>query len=300
MGFCHQCGYQLTLGIEKFCPNCGTDLQQQQKTAAIGGRMNNNNNFIGIQHTEGDVFGAGFRGSGNIIGKEVSYTVQGNVYNIINSPPEVQEEFRKINTISTQLDIAQYHGAITTEVDKNIEKKQEVAATRQVAYEFLGEIDRIEKEKGTEIKEIKVGETQISKNELYLKEIILKGNEYYYNKEYKEAIECYDKALEIDPNNTNASVSKGVALHNLGKYDKSIECYDKALEIDPNYADAWYNRACSKVKKGDIDDGLTDLKKAIEIDKEKYVKLAKEDRDFESIRNDDRFKALISDHIQNK
>lgn len=41
---------------------------------------------------------------------------------------------------------------------------------------------------------------QISKNELSLKEIILKGNEHYYNKEYKEAMECYDKALEIDPN----------------------------------------------------------------------------------------------------
>jgi hypothetical protein len=34
------------------------------------------------------------------------------------------------------------------------------------------------------------------------------------------------------------------------------------------------------------------LKKAIEIDKE-YIESAKEDKDFESIRNDERFKALI-------
>jgi tetratricopeptide (TPR) repeat protein len=53
---------------------------------------------------------------------------------------------------------------------------------------------------------------QISKNELSLKEIILKGNEHYYDKEYKEAIECYDKALEIDPKYAKALNNKGIAL----------------------------------------------------------------------------------------
>ena len=58
MRSCHRCGYQLTLGVEKFCPNCGSDLQQ--KTAAIGGRMTNNNESIGIQRTGGDVLVLGF------------------------------------------------------------------------------------------------------------------------------------------------------------------------------------------------------------------------------------------------
>jgi len=31
------------------------------------------------------------------------------------------------------------------------------------------------------------------------KELGLKGNEHFYKKEYEKAIECYDKALEIDP-----------------------------------------------------------------------------------------------------
>jgi tetratricopeptide (TPR) repeat protein len=56
---------------------------------------------------------------------------------------------------------------------------------------------------------------QISKNELSLKEIILKGNEHYYNKEYKEAMECYDKALGIDPNDASAWYNKGLALNKL-------------------------------------------------------------------------------------
>lgn len=62
--------------------------------------------------------------------------------------------------------------------------------------------------------------------------------------------------------------------------------------IKPDYADALYYRACSKVKKAHNKNGLADLKKAIEMDKE-YIELANQDKGFESIRNDERFRALI-------
>jgi tetratricopeptide (TPR) repeat protein len=36
--------------------------------------------------------------------------------------------------------------------------------------------------------------------------------------------------------------TKGLALNNLGKYNEAIEYYDKALQIDPKHADALYNK----------------------------------------------------------
>ena len=36
--------------------------------------------------------------------------------------------------------------------------------------------------------------------------------------------------------------SKGSALYNLGKYNEAIQAFDKAIELDPDYAKAW----CSK------------------------------------------------------
>ena len=56
---------------------------------------------------------------------------------------------------------------------------------------------------------------------------------------YQEAIEHFDKAIELDPNYVDAWYNKGVVLDNLGEHEEAIECYDKALELDPNNADAW-------------------------------------------------------------
>jgi hypothetical protein len=69
--FCHQCGHNLDLGIKKFCPNCGYNLNKGQ-TGMHSFDFSNN---------QGDVFGAGFTGNGNLMGKEIGYTVIRNVIN---------------------------------------------------------------------------------------------------------------------------------------------------------------------------------------------------------------------------
>ncbi|CAD8215554.1 unnamed protein product [Paramecium octaurelia] len=47
----------------------------------------------------------------------------------------------------------------------------------------------------------------------------------------QEAIECFDKAIAINPNNDNAWNNKGFALHNLQQYNYAILCYDQALYL---------------------------------------------------------------------
>ena len=58
------------------------------------------------------------------------------------------------------------------------------------------------------------------------------------SKEHKEAIECYDKALEIEPKNADAWYSKGEYLYNIRKNKEAIECFNKVLELDSNYGSA--------------------------------------------------------------
>jgi len=57
-----------------------------------------------------------------------------------------------------------------------------------------------------------------------------------------ESIECYDKSLQINPNDHITWNNKGGSLHEQGKLNESIECYEKSLQINPNYHIAWNNK----------------------------------------------------------
>ena len=110
---------------------------------------------------------------------------------------------------------------------------------------------------------------------------------------YNEAIEYFDKALEIDGKYAGAWYNKGTTLSVLGRYNEAIECFDKALEIDSNYANAYYNRACSKCRLNRVNECLDDLKMAITLD-ENNIESAKKDEDFNSIKDNEEFKRLLS------
>lgn len=66
------------------------------------------------------------------------------------------------------------------------------------------------------------------------KDLLIEGFTYNANgNRFREAIDCYERALAIDPDFSVAWSAKGVALHNLGRYDEALECYDRALALDP-------------------------------------------------------------------
>lgn len=56
---------------------------------------------------------------------------------------------------------------------------------------------------------------------------------------YEEAIQCYEQAIEIDPNDAVAWSNKGITLGWLGKYEEAIKAADEAIRIDPDFAKAY-------------------------------------------------------------
>jgi hypothetical protein len=173
--YCHTCGCKFSLGTEKFCPECGQNLTQKEV------------NGIGITDTKGDVIGTGINGTGNIIGKEIGYTVQGNVMNLNVSGDNISNEIiaslQKIINTPTQID----QKSLTTDItyDNDIKDKlDETDNTQKQITSLLQEVSNIEKREGTQrIEEIRSENIQISTKELLLKEHILKGDEYYYKKD---------------------------------------------------------------------------------------------------------------------
>lgn len=61
-------------------------------------------------------------------------------------------------------------------------------------------------------------------------------------KRYQEAIDSYDKAIQLNPNYSNVYYNKGNSLRDLKRYQEAIDCYDKAIELNPNDLDAYNNK----------------------------------------------------------
>ena len=78
------------------------------------------------------------------------------------------------------------------------------------------------------------------------------------------------------------------------QYKEAIESFNKTIEIKREYHRAWYDRAeCyAIIQKGDL--AIKDLEEAIQLNPE-YKTQAKTNNYFDEIREDERFKKLIED-----
>ena len=110
---------------------------------------------------------------------------------------------------------------------------------------------------------------------------------------YKEAIASFDRALQFKPDKDEAWNNRGGALVNLGRYEEAIASYDRALQIKPDDPSSYYNKACIYSLQDQIELALENLQKVIQLDPEKHREMAKTDSDFDNIRHDPCFQALI-------
>lgn len=76
-----------------------------------------------------------------------------------------------------------------------------------------------------------------------IKKFIKKGLKYNYKKSnFEKAIQMFDKAIELNPNNPNAYKYRG-DVYMITNAEKAIQDYVKAVELKPNYISAYYSRA---------------------------------------------------------
>ena len=95
-----------------------------------------------------------------------------------------------------------------------------------------------------------------------------RGVELYAQGKYDEALKCYDKAIELDPQFSLAWNNKGAALFSQGKYDEAIQAYDKAIEIAPKYASAWNNKGFALYNLGKYNEAMQAYDRAIYLNSE--------------------------------
>jgi tetratricopeptide (TPR) repeat protein len=67
------------------------------------------------------------------------------------------------------------------------------------------------------------------------------GNEYFDADQPMEAVEAYQKALELNDKDANVLTDQGVMFRRLGGYDRAVANFSKANQIDPRHANSLFN-----------------------------------------------------------
>ena len=64
-------------------------------------------------------------------------------------------------------------------------------------------------------------------------ELIKTGKKQLEDGQYDDALNLFQKAILLNQNDPDLWNLKGIALRSLGRYNEAVECFNKSLEIDP-------------------------------------------------------------------
>ena len=64
-------------------------------------------------------------------------------------------------------------------------------------------------------------------------ELVSRGRSLMGDGRFEDALSAFEQALLLNQNDPDLWNLKGVALRSLGRYDESVECFNRSLEIDP-------------------------------------------------------------------
>ena len=93
---------------------------------------------------------------------------------------------------------------------------------------------------------------------------ILRGNAEYALKRYSDAVESYDRALELDHGDHRVWHSRGMAAEAIRDYEKAESSYDRAILLDLDNEEYWISKSIVQEKRGDHSGAIRSLNKVID------------------------------------
>src|SRR6266566_800152 len=93
-----------------------------------------------------------------------------------------------------------------------------------------------------------------------------KGSLLYDLKHYHEALEAYEQAIRLDPTSASAYNGKGDALYYLKRYHEALLAYERAIQLDPSYVTAYNGKSWTLWQLKRFEEALIAYEQAIRLD----------------------------------
>lgn len=94
----------------------------------------------------------------------------------------------------------------------------------------------------------------------------LKGRQAEEAQAFDQALDHYNRSLELDATNADAYLGRGRIYWFTFKHDRVVADLDRALDLDPDLIWAYYFRGMSRMYLQAFEDGVADLTRAIASD----------------------------------
>jgi tetratricopeptide (TPR) repeat protein len=82
---------------------------------------------------------------------------------------------------------------------------------------------------------------------------------------HREAIQCYDEALHLNPQDSKVYNNRGTAYRALRQHEQALKDYDKAIELNPQYPHAYNNRGLVYRALGQHEQAVKDFDMVIQL-----------------------------------
>lgn len=83
---------------------------------------------------------------------------------------------------------------------------------------------------------------------------------------FKEAIEAYDTAIQLNPRHALAVDNKGLSFRRLERFDDAVQCFDDAIRIAPRFVKPYSNKGETLGMMGATEEAAEWFNKALEVE----------------------------------
>ena len=80
-----------------------------------------------------------------------------------------------------------------------------------------------------------------------------------------EALTVFQTLLKTDSNNANAWYNVGIILFKQAKYRDTVNAFGQATDIDPEFTDAWFNKSLALLNLEKDTEALRALDKVLKL-----------------------------------